>query len=453
MAKKTKGEIKLNKNHGGKEFSNNFHIVGLVKPVQKKDAETDSWYNVELFDTTTTKTGKARRVFQAVIETAFKNDLKVELSGMEKDTVYLYSSTERKSTPIAWADRHDKSKYPNETYHLIETEWDKAERVGGQIKVGMWVEVKGKYEFSEFTNEEGNTFNSVKRVIDSIQPLKNGIVEIKGLKEGDTFKAYDAETEGNYLGMGKANKEGIATVRVGWLNSEGGKLFICKVENDVEGKRIAVDYTEGEVTTDRITVKNNVNSSIRVPKEGGKYGYVDYVRDFKHEDFKEINAFEMQLGIKSTYQDDTTLDTKINGVYLTYGKQASTTHNVELTVYYKEAEEGKQPFATAFGRLNRGDFLVVEGIDNNRAEYALVEVQEKEEDNPFADVSEKVTEFERVSTGTKKGLEVLRYVAGTYSKGLLSDEDLEGKTIVNDDPFGGNSSVGISDEDLSLIHI
>lgn len=446
MAKKTKGEIKLNKNHGGKEFVNNFHYVGLVKPVQKKDPETDSWYNVELFETTTTKTGKSRRVFQVVIETAFKNDLKVELAGMEKDTVYLYSSTERKSSPIAWNDRHDKSKYPNDTYHLIETEWDKAERIGNQIEVGMWVEVKGKYEFSEFTNEDGKTNQFVKRVIDSIVPLKNGVVEITGLKDGDVFKAYDSETDGQYLGMGKANKEGLATVRVGWLNPEGGTLYICKVDNDTEGKRVAVEYTDGETTNDRITVKNNVNSSIRLPKEGGKYEYVEYVRNFNNEDFKEVNSFEMQLGIKSTYQDETTLDTKINGVYLSYGSNESKVNNIELTVYYKDAEEGKQPFATAFGRLNRGDFLVVEGIDNNRATSALVEIQE-DEDNPFADVAEKSVEFERVSTGTKKGLEVLRYVTGTYTKGLLTDEDLEGKTI-SDDPFGGSSVPDIDESDL-----
>ena len=35
MAKKNKGEIKINKKHEGKEFSNSFHFVGKVKPVQK----------------------------------------------------------------------------------------------------------------------------------------------------------------------------------------------------------------------------------------------------------------------------------------------------------------------------------------------------------------------------------------------------------------------------------
>lgn len=448
MAKKNKGEIKLNKKHEGKEFSNSFHFVGLVKPVRKKDAESDSWYDVDIFDTNKTQTNKDRRVLQFNIETAFKNELKVELAGMEKDTVYLYSSTEGKSSPIAWDNRYDKSKYPNDTYHLIESEWDKAERLSEIVKTGIWVDVKGKYEFSLFTNDEGKETKIVKRIIEQVSPLKNGEVTITGLKEGDTFKAYDSEKDGIYLGMGKADKEGKATLRVGWLNPEGGTLYVCKVDGETEGKRATLDYTDGEVVKDRFTIKNNVDSSIRVAKEDGKgYEYVTYVRNFKDENFREINSFEMQLGIKSTYQDDKTLDTRINGVYLDYGKDKSVPRDVELTVYYKEASEGKTPFATAFGRLNRGDFLVVEGIDNNRAEFAMVEVQEKEDDNPFADVDEKVSDYERVSTGTKKGLEVLRYVTGTYSKELLTEDEIElGNN--SDDPFANTGNVKVEEDML-----
>ncbi|NDJ99826.1 hypothetical protein ABP2_0135 [Bacillus subtilis subsp. subtilis] len=36
MAYKKKDDIKINKKHGGKEFTNNFRFVGLVKPVRKK---------------------------------------------------------------------------------------------------------------------------------------------------------------------------------------------------------------------------------------------------------------------------------------------------------------------------------------------------------------------------------------------------------------------------------
>jgi len=449
MAKKNKGEIKINKKHEGKEFSNSFHFVGLVKPVQKKDKDTDSWYDVEIFDTNKTQTNKDRRVLQFVVETAFKNELKVELAGMEMGSAYAYSSTHKKTVKLDWNDRLDKSKYPDETYHLIQTDWDKAERLGQIVEKDMWVEVKGKYEFSSFTNDEGKEINNVKRIIEHVVPLKNGEVMIKGLTEGDTFKAYDSAEGGNYLGMGKADKEGVATVRVGWLNPEGGKLYITKVTDDVEGTRSEQSYSSTVVEGERITIKNNVDSQIGLPKVDGNrgYNYVPYVRNFKDESFTEINSFEMQLGIKSTYQDETTLDTKINGVYLDYGKDKSVPRDVELVVYHKEAEEGKTPFATAFGRLNHLDFLVVEGIDNNRAEFTMVEVAEKEEDNPFEDVSEKVTSYEQASSGTKKGLEVLRYIQGTFARELLTEDEITLNVTSNEDPFS-KAPIEVSEDDL-----
>ncbi|MGG0667835.1 hypothetical protein ABE073_04815 [Lederbergia citrisecunda] len=442
-----KAQIKLNKNHNGKEFFNKFHFVGQVSPVQKKDEGSDNWFDVELFDTTKTRTGKDRRVTQFNLETAPFNRLKVEVAGMEQDFAFLWSSTEKKSHRIAFADRHNKELYPNETYHLIDTDWDKAEKVGNVLQNGIWVDVKGHYEFDTFIAEDGKEIKLVKRIIDSAMPLRNGEVTIKGLKAGDTFRAYDAKEDGVFLGQGKANAEGVATIRVGWLNPEGGKLYICKVEEgNKEGQRSEQAYTEATVENDRITITNNLpTSSVRIDKPSGGYEYVEYVRDFKDDNFFEINSFEMQLGIKSTYQDDETKHTKVNGVFLDYGKDRSTPKDVDLMVYYKEAEEGKTAIATAFGRLNPLDFLVVEGVDNHRAETAKIEVEEKEEDNPFEDVGEKVVSYETVTTGTRKGLEILNYITGTYSKELLTEEEISPQSMVSEDPF---ASVEVSSDDL-----
>lgn len=448
MANKKLNEIKLSKKHQGKEFLSQFHVVGQVKPVRKKDEETDSWYDVELYETNQTKTNKPRRVLQFVVETAYKNELKVELAGMEKDFAYLYSSTEKASKSIAWNDRLDKTKYPNDTYHYIDQEWDKAENLSKVVELGMWVEIKGHYEFSSFTNDDGKTYKSVKRIIDQLTPLKNGQVIITGLAKGDTFRAYDSALDGNYLGMGKADKEGVATVRVGWLNPEGGKLFITKVVNDENTEMTELTYGVGEVAIgERIKVINNTESSIRVDKEDGSgFEYIEYSRDFKSEDFKELNKFEMQLGIASTFQDETTRNTKINGIFLGYGKERSTPYEVELEVFHVDADEGKMSFADAFGRLNRLDYLVVEGIDNNRAETALIEVMDMEEDNPFADVAEKAVQYQTVTTGTKKGLEVLKYVQGTYKKEALTEDEI----ALEVNPFANTTveTKGISEEDL-----
>jgi hypothetical protein len=373
MVLKNRTTIKLNKKHEGKEFRNEFRFIGQVKPVRKKDQDSDSWFDVPFYQVTETQTKKLRKVLQFNVETAFKNELKVELAGMEKDLAYVYSSKHKKSASVAWADRLNKDSYPDDTYHYIQQEWDKTEDIGNLIEEKMWVDVRGHYEFDTFKNDDGEEIKTVKRIIDQVYPLKNGEVLIKGLKKDDVFKAYDSAENGNYLGMGKADETGVVSIKVGWLNPEGGTLYVCKVDGETEGKRTAVTYNDSVTETDRITVRNNVTNDIQLIGEDGKKVYKPYVRDFKSPEFFEVNTFEMQIGIKSTYQDESTKDTKVNAVYLGYGKERSVPKDVELTVYFKASENGKTPFADAFARLNRLDFLVVEGIDNNRAEFAMVE--------------------------------------------------------------------------------
>lgn len=444
-----KAEIKLNKKHNGKEFYSKFQFVGKVKPVQKKDPDSDNWYDVEIADTTKTQKGDPRKVLQFIVETATQNNLKVEVAGMEMKLAYLYSQTHKKSAPISFADRFDKKKYPDETYHLIDTDWDKVDKFGAIVKPDMWVDVQGHYEFSTFQNDSGEDINMVKRIIDSVRPLKNGVVEISGVNQGDTFKVYDAKEDGNYLGMGKGSEEGIATIYVGWLN-DSGKIYISKVNADKsETPRTEQEYGSGTTENGKFKIINGVEEcKVQVEKEDGSgRHFIDYVKDFKNPDFKEINTFEMQIGIKSTYQNEETKNTKVNAVFLDYGKEKSKIHDVELDVFYNKVESGTDT-ATAFGRLEEKDFVVVQGIDNNRAEFTLVEVQEKEDDNPFADIADKVVQYERASTGTKKGLEIIRPVMGTFARNLLTEEEVYGNASVSnsDDPFGG--AIEISDDDL-----
>ena len=445
MALKNRTTIKLNKNHNGKEFRSDFRFIGLVKPVRKKEQDGDSWFDVPYYQETLTKTKKPRRVLQFNIETAFKNELKVELAGMEKDLAYLYSSKHKKTQSIPWDDRFNKEKYPDDTYHYIAQEWDKSEEIGNLIVDGMWADVRGHYEISDFTNEDGEVVKTVKRFIDNVYPLKNGEVIIKNVKDNDEFKVYDSLEGGFQLGFGKG-KDKEVVIKVGWLNPEGGTLYITKVAGDKEGERIPQVYSNGTVDGERITVKNNITNDIQIIGTDNKKYYVPYVRNFNSEDFVEINKFEMQLGIKSTYQDEKTKDTKVNGVFLNYGKAKSEPKDVELIVYYKEPEEGKVSFADAFSRLNRLDFLVVDGIDNNRAEFAMIEVDESvTDDNPFENVGEKVTSYERASAGTKKGLEILTYIGGTYKKELLTEDEISETAKASSDPF---APIDIKDDDL-----
>ncbi|MDJ1631379.1 hypothetical protein QNN00_17620 [Bacillus velezensis] len=53
--------------------------------------------------------------------------------------------------------------------------------------------------------------------------------------------------------------------------------------------------------------------------------------------------------------------------------------------------------------------------------------------------------FETVSTGTRKGLEILNYIGGTYKSGLLTEEEISNENAPNEDPF---AEVVVNDDDL-----
>lgn len=359
MAKSSDYKIKVNKDHGGKEFKSSFRFIGKVGQVSKKDQETDSWVKLPIYQQTKTRTDKQRRVLQFEIETALSNRLRVELSGMEQKFAYPYSSTHKKSVKVAWEDRNDKTKFPDDTYHAIEVDWDKAERLGQLIKDGDWVEVRGQYQFDTFTPDNSDDEKVfMKRIISSVRPIKDGLI----------------------------------------VNDDG--------------------------TTQ--TVKH----------AGEEF---DYVTDFNDPNFREVNYFSMQVGIRSTYQNEETGDTTVNGTFLDYGKERSEPKDVEMIVYQKEVLEGKKSMADAFASLNPGDFIEVVGLDNNRATFSYVDVvEELPSDDPFADVdeAEKVTRKERVTNGDKKGLEVLSYVQGSIMRDLLTEEEFK-KTaeLTTENPF------------------
>ncbi|MCM3257039.1 hypothetical protein M3664_04490 [Paenibacillus lautus] len=353
-------KIKVNKKHEGKEFKSSFRFIGQVGQVSKKDKETGSWEKQPIYFQKPTTTGKQRRVLQFEVETAMSNRLRIELAGMEQQYAYPYSSKHKKAEKVAWADRNDKSKFPDDTYHAIEVDWDKAERLGQTIKEGDWVEVRGQYQFDTFSPEDGEERVFLKRVINSVRPIQNGVI----------------------------------------VNDDG--------------------------TTQTV-------------KHGGEE--FDYVTDFNDPAFREVNYFSMQIGIRSTYQEESG-DTKVNAVFLDYGKERSKPKDVELIVYQKEAAEGKKSMADAFASLNTYDFIEVTGQDNNRATFTYVDVvEELASDDPFADVdeTEKVTRKERVTNGDKRGLEVISYVQGSLMRELLTEDEFK-KTaeLTSENPFNSN---------------
>jgi hypothetical protein len=364
-----KSLVKINKKHGGKEFSSFFRFIGQVKPVRKLNNKTGSWEEQPLFQETLTRTNRPRRVLQFNVETAKSNELKVELNGMEQEYVYAYSSKHKQNIKLKWEDRHNKERWKDQneqvnnidnTYHLLLPDWDKTYEFSQKVNIGDWVEVTGHYEPNEFPDSEGNERTVVKRIIDNIRLIKNGKV----------------------------------------LGDNG------------EERPIKLDGKE-----------------------------IKYVEDFNSPDFVEVNYFTMQIGIRSTYQDENTRDTKVNAVFLTYGKERSNPYDIELTVPYKEPSEGKTALADAFATLERGDFIQVEGIDNNRVEFVAVEVEENLDlDDPFVNVEEKTVRTKWVVSGDKKGLEITSYVKGTLMKSFLTEQEItKEEKKNNENPFESNS--------------
>lgn len=348
MAKKS--PVKINTKHQGKEFKGRFHFVGKVKNARKQD-ESKSWFDVPFYEEKATKNGqgKPRRALQFVIETAKSNDLKVEVAGMEQKFAYPYSMTTKKSITVAWSDRLDKTKFPDDTYHIINgTEWDRAETISTKIEVDQWVEVRGSYEFSSFM-DNGTEKTVLKRTIEQFNVIENG----------------------------------------------------------------------AEISLDRTNK-------------------ITYVTDFDSPDFVEVNNINIQIGIKSTYQDEKKKDTNVKAVFLANGKDRSEPKDLELTVFYQEATDGK-PLADAFASLNRLDFIEITGQDNNRATFSYVDIEDKlEDDDPFNEVSsdDKTVRQEKVANGTKKGLEITGYVSGSIIRGFLTEDELiKSSDVKTDDPF------------------
>ncbi|WP_144028224.1 hypothetical protein [Paenibacillus ferrarius] len=348
-----KYKINKGKYHTGKEFVNSNHFIGKIKPVKNKNESTDSWEDVPYFRLE--EDGK-KKVLEFILETALSNDIKVKLTGKEQPYAYPYSSKHKKADKVAWADRFDKSKYPDDTYHLIDPDWDKIDKLKEIVVTDGWVEVKGKYNPYEFENEQQQTIKGVSRQIGYLNPIIDGKVLVNG------------------------------------------KLEVIKSQ----GKEIT------------------------------------YVCDFESPDFVEVNTYNMQIGIKSTYQEEDK-STKVNGVFLSYGKERSEPRDVEMTVYYNETTDGSKPLADAFATLNPLDFIEVIGVDNNRATFAYVDVESSmEENDPFNDVGTDVgsTKKKRVVNGDKKGLEVTGFVKQSLMRGLLTEEEVTKSVSTQaNDPF------------------
>lgn len=286
-------DVKLNKKHGGKEFKSFFHFVGKVNHHSKYDQESNSRVQQPFLEEGETRTNKPKKKLQFEIETAKDNNLKVELQGIPFDKAYVYSKSDKKAAPVNWNDRFDKEKYPNETYHLIDTDWDKVEKFNPLIVEGAWVEVKGHYEFGSFHDSERGKVNFRKRIIDDVTPIENG-QEIKAGKttlldnyvtdfKSDDFKEInfvsmqigintvyqedesdDTTINAFFLDYGKERSTPYQTqLIVPYIEPEEGKAALSEAFKKLE----RLDFVEVQATDNNRPIFSNVEVEVDEEQE------------------------------------------------------------------------------------------------------------------------------------------------------------------------------------------
>jgi hypothetical protein len=331
--------LKLNKKTQCKEFKSFFKFVGQVK--QTITGTSDDFKVIPIYQTTTTKTDKPRRVLRFDVLTNKFNNIGLQKAGMEFEYAQLYSSTDNKSKSIKWADRFDKSKYPDKTYHLIETDWDGTQAIADVIKENDWVEVKGKYEFDKFVNEEGQEYPVIKRIINSVKVIENE----QEFKIGKNIVKYICDfddpnfTEINYFNL-----------EIG-INS----VYQDEETKDTTINGIFLDYGKEKSTPKEVKLiclykepENNKTALADAIAKMNKYDFIEFAGvDNNRPVFTEVEDEADSVDDLFSDVDETIAKTKrvISGnkkglevtavVNKTYQKQMLTEEEVQLTVEQK----------------------------------------------------------------------------------------------------------------------
>ena len=138
-----------------------------------------------------TSTGKDKRNINFGVEVEKGKTLYVSMQAFPRDEVFFYSSKEKKTERVKWAERHVFNK---ESYRLIGTtvgltkvvgadgnmkndnkslvEFDACDYIGKNLKDEMSVFIKGNIEFSSFASDDGSLRRMTKFVPNQISLCK-----------------------------------------------------------------------------------------------------------------------------------------------------------------------------------------------------------------------------------------------------------------------------------------
>lgn len=111
--------------------------------------------------------GKNYRSIRFSLKTSEENIIPVEMFGMERDKVYFYNKSERKTVPVDWNKR---DMTPRDGYRLIPPEYDLIEKINNDFKDGDIVVAVGDIKVSTYLDKQNNTKQNTKYVLKRVNP-------------------------------------------------------------------------------------------------------------------------------------------------------------------------------------------------------------------------------------------------------------------------------------------
>lgn len=174
------------------ETKGKFKLIGIV-----------SGLNEESFREGVTASGKDYRSVSFNVQTSETNKVRVELFGMVKDRVFLYSQKDKETKEVTWEERNEN----HGSYKLLGTnmklekdkagkavrkvmaEYDAIEYMEEMLKDGMSVAVTGRTSVNSYENDEGEKRTNIQLQLSSISLMKNEIdFEDEEFKETCNFE-------------------------------------------------------------------------------------------------------------------------------------------------------------------------------------------------------------------------------------------------------------------------
>ena len=242
--------------------------------------------NPKFYTTKQTKNNSTFRMVYFGVTFDKNSNVNITLNGTPRESVYYYSSADKKTVPVAWKDRE---KVPGKGYNLIGvrlglekikdengnlindkktmTEYDAAEYVSQHMKDGMSLFIKGALEFNSYTDNNGAMKKNQKFIPNQIslcsKPVDMESEDFKPLaawKATIVFERIDREKDENGKNTGRFV---VDALMIGYDNIENISFIVEDNDFAKDLRDMVKPYSSIEVTGEikchmpTTTVKSN----------------------------------------------------------------------------------------------------------------------------------------------------------------------------------------------------